>query len=98
MIIASNGERVVAASILPIPTSANAATGKSSPAPNCCSDRANVAPNPAPRKSVGVNTPPTAQGVVIVLKDALDMDECGTPRTKQVMIESGERDHLARSA
>ena len=60
MIIASNGERVVADSMLPMPTTAKAAIGRSSPAPNCCSDRANVAPNPAPRNSVGVNTPPTA--------------------------------------
>ena len=60
MIIASNGERVVADSMLPMPTTAKAAIGRSSPAPSCCSDRANVAPSPAPRNSVGVNTPPTA--------------------------------------
>jgi len=38
------------------------------------------------------------QSVVIVLKDALDVDESGTTRAKQEMIESGERDHLTRSA
>ena len=58
--MASNGERVVADNMLPIPTTAKAATGKSSPAPNCCSTSANVAPMPAPRNKVGVNTPPTA--------------------------------------
>jgi hypothetical protein len=39
-----------------------------------------------------------AQSMMIVFKDALDMDECGTPRAKKEMIEGGERDHLTLSA
>jgi hypothetical protein len=46
--------------MLPIPTTANTATGSSSPPPSCCNDNAKVAPTPAPKNSVGVNTPPTA--------------------------------------
>ena len=50
MIIASNGERVVAASMLPMPTTAKAATGKSSPAPNCCSGQGKRRPQSGPQE------------------------------------------------
>ena len=59
MIIASNGDLVVPASMAPIPTSANAPAGSPGAPPSRCSATPNKAPAPAPRNNVGVNTPPT---------------------------------------
>jgi hypothetical protein len=35
-----------------------------------------------------------SEGVLVVLKDAVDMDERGPARAKEVMIQGGERDHF----
>ena len=60
MIIASNGDRVVAASIEPIPTNPKIAAGASPACPLSLNDVPMMQPSDAPRNNVGVNTPPTA--------------------------------------